>query len=55
MYLLLYLHDIIIAGKILEIFVKVKWDPVNKYELKDKGFLIIFLGLEINYNQFLEI
>ena len=51
LYLLLYVDDIVMASPELEIINKYKEKLMREYEMKDKGELKHFLGLEINYNK----
>lgn len=51
MYLLLYVDDMIIAGKDLKLIEKCKGDLMSKFEMKDKKYLKNFLGLEIDYDR----
>ena len=50
-YLLIYVDDIIISGPNLELINIVKIKLTREFEMKDKGELKYFLGLEIDYNR----
>lgn len=50
-YLLLYVDDIILAGVCMENINICKFELMKEFDIKDKGVLKYFLGLEIDYNK----